>query len=97
MQLNEEIMSDDPVNNREEFEKRLKDSFCAFRSNKTERILEALVYEDTEYLDKVKAAKDACDTRIVTLLREWDEAEGEEEKQQVVGSVKTDIEELSDL
>lgn len=83
----EPMIERDPVDDREEFEMRLKRLVCWKENYTQEEILGALIDNDAEKLAEIKAEKDACENQINDLLRQYDEASDREGKAAIVGSV----------
>lgn len=77
----------DPIDDRDEFEHRIRRLHCWKHSYSMETIVESLLDDDKEKLAKIKAEKDACENQINDLLRQYDEAVNREDKAAIVGSV----------
>jgi len=84
----EEVSIKDPLDDRGEFEKRLRRINCWKQNYSQEEILGALIDNDSEKLAEIKEEKDACENQINDLLRQYDEASDKAAKAAVVGSVR---------
>lgn len=78
----------DPAQDRDEFEARIKSSLCGIKAFPQENIMQALVSNDSDYLTRVNQAVSHCESKVAQYLSDWDNAEDEEARRVVVGSVK---------
>lgn len=78
----------DPVDDRDEFARRLKQSSCWRKFYSTEEVLDAVVSQDDEKLAEIRALKTACEEHNNKLLQDYDAASDRNGKAAVVGSVK---------
>jgi len=82
------IIEKDPVEDRDEFEMRIKRSSCWKEFFSMEEVLNALIDEDTEKLAEIRAVKNSCEEHVNGLLKQYDEASDKAAKAAVVGSVR---------
>lgn len=75
----------DPVKDRDEFKKRIKNSFI--HPKLRDDYIDALIDEDTQKLLDVKNEKKKCMAKVNHYLNAYDKAKNEDEKRNVVGSV----------
>jgi len=78
----------DPVHDRDEFVSRLDKIFCPINKYSEKECLRALLFADSTKLDEIRQEKAVCDAEKERYLQAYDAAQTEEDKRQVVGSVK---------
>jgi len=84
----EPMIEKDPIDDREEFVKRVK-SICNWKSDIfVDDLLEHLVMNNEEELIKIRKKKVKCEKEVEKYLAAYDKAASREERADVVGKVK---------
>lgn len=78
----------DPVDDRDEFQCRIRTSNNWKGFFRLEDVLTALIDADAEKIAEIKAIKDSCEDYINELLSQYDEAPDRENRKAIVGSCK---------
>jgi len=78
----------DPVNDRDEFKRRLKTMICWTNEYTLQEATEALLTADAVKIADINAARQRCINEINQYLDEWDNAPNENARRQVCGKPK---------
>lgn len=83
----EEQSIKEPEDDRGEFERRLRRTYCWKEAYSQDEAINALLDGDAIKIAEIKAEKDACENQINDLLRQYDEAVDRAGKAAVIGMV----------
>lgn len=77
-----------PVDDREEFKRRVERTSCWIDYFSMDEVLEALLEQDAVKIQQIKDVKNSCKAHCEAYLAQYDAAKDRQEKERVVGSVK---------
>ena len=82
------LVEKDPIDDKEEFVKRIKKIFCWKEDLYIDDILEHLVMKDEIKLEAIREKKAKCEKEIEKYIQKYDKAASREDRANVVGSVE---------